>query len=447
MKFTNSNEKVKNWKNLKYGMFIHFGLSSLCGGIWDGKKITKGYCEQILSHGNVPQADYEALMDKFETPNFNADEIAKLALDAGMSYIVLVTKHHDGFCLFDTKTTDYSSMNAACHKDFVAEISQACKKVGLKFGVYFSWIDWHYPYAEPISPHNSDIIPKKHMELNINQITELLTNYGEICELWLDMGHPTVEQSEQIRDLAHSLQPNIMVNGRIWNDCGDFLTMGDNEYPEVKLDMPWQTPATIYHETWGYRAWQVRDDLQGKIDTISSSLYSVINGGGNYLLNIGPMGDGSVVPFEADVLRGIGKIVKERGLERKPVVDNTNVVKIDKETILSDGELKFRYTGSEYYTYHAIATSLEWSIDVEKEGVYEISWIAPARLAHEDKLCIEYGDSEIYFTLKCNDLSAVITTKAKLPLGISKINIHTVGPKLSRPELKQQRIKLCIKEV
>ena len=176
----NRKKAIEEWKDLKYGMFIHFGLYSLCGGYWKGEKVTRGYSEQILSHGNVAFCDYEALKEEFSIEHFNADEIALLAKEAKMSYIVLVTKHHDGFCLFNTKTTSYNSVNSACKRDIVKEISQACQRHGLKLGLYFSWIDWHCVDALPISSHNSDRIPPLHMKYNLAQLEELLTGYGDI---------------------------------------------------------------------------------------------------------------------------------------------------------------------------------------------------------------------------------------------------------------------------
>lgn len=436
--------KIQQWKDLKYGMFIHFGLFSLCGGVWNGKKIKNGYSEQILSQANIPQADYEELINEFDILNFDANKIAQLACDAGMKYIVMVTKHHDGFCLFNTKTTKYSSFESACHRDLVAEMANACKKKKLKFGVYLSWIDWHCPDALPISDHNSDRIPKKHMQLTIDQITELLTNYGEICELWMDMGYPTKEQSQDIRNLAHSLQPNIMLNGRVWNDCGDFITMGDNEYPIVKLNIPWQTPATIYHETWGYRSWQERLNKADKIKEITDSLYSVLDNGGNYLLNIGPDDTGAIVPFEEEILLGIGKNIKKRGLHRNSIIEDIQAANLEQKLILKDGNLKFRYTGSEYYTFHAIATTEEWFIEIKNSGTYSITWSLPTKLIHEVKLCLECDNKEIYFTLKKGYSTATIISSLDLTKGIKNIIIHTCGKPINRPELKLQRLELTI---
>jgi len=141
-------------------------------------------------------------------------------------------------------------------------------------------------------------------------LRELMTNYGPIREIWFDMGKPTPEQSNLFATTVHKLQPQTMVSGRVWNYQGDFTVMGDNEVPKYGLDEPWQTPASIFGATWGYRSWQQRDDLQAKINENILKLVQVVSRGGNYILNIGPEGDGSVVPYEASVLSGVGSWLK-----------------------------------------------------------------------------------------------------------------------------------------
>ena len=442
----NRKKAIEEWKDLKYGMFIHFGLYSLCGGYWKGEKVTRGYSEQILSHGNVAFCDYEALKEEFSIEHFNADEIALLAKEAKMSYIVLVTKHHDGFCLFNTKTTSYNSVNSACKRDIVKEISQACQRHGLKLGLYFSWIDWHCVDALPISSHNSDRIPPLHMKYNLAQLEELLTGYGDICELWMDMGNPTPEQSSQVRELALRLQPNIMINGRVWNDMGDFLTMGDNQFPDCALSLPWQTPATIYHETWGYREWQERTDFEEKVETINKGLHYVVENGGNYLLNIGPKGDGSLVDFEVEVLKAVGKEIENAPLERKPieatplVVDNANFT-------LLNGEKVYRYTGSEYYTFHPIVTGLNYTLALEEDGVYEFSYLFDLPLQSEIKLALETDNDTLIFPLKENKKECLVCSRLKLKKGINHISIVSCGNPIRREEIKNLDIKLNFKRV
>ena len=220
-----------------------------------------------------------------------------------MRSIIFTTKHHDGFCMFKTATTDYNSYDATPGKrDFVKELAEACKRGGINFGMYFSLIDWHFPQAYPISSHNCDFITPQHHEFTKQQVTKLLTNYGPISELWFDMGSNTPQQSQELYELVHKLQPDCMVSGRLGNDRYDFAVMADNAYPEGALQTAWQSAASMFNETWSYRSWQERGDVHTKAMEKLRSLINVVSHGGNFLLNIGPKGDGSVVPFEKEVL-------------------------------------------------------------------------------------------------------------------------------------------------
>lgn len=307
-------DAFNKWHQNKYSMFIHFGLYSELGGVWEGKPVTRGYSEQIQSFAGIFSDWYGDTALRFNPTQFNADEIVALAKEAGMRSIVITTKHHDGFCMFKTATTDYNSYDATPGKrDFIKEMSEACKRGGINFAIYYSLIDWHFPQAYPISSHNCDFITPQHHEFTKAQVTELLTNYGPISELWFDMGSNTPEQSKELYELVHKLQPNCMVSGRLGNDQYDFSVMADNTYPEGSLQTAWQTAASMFDETWSYRSWQERGDAHVKAMEKLRSLINVVSHGGNFLLNIGPKGDGSVVPFESQVLKEIGAWLKENG--------------------------------------------------------------------------------------------------------------------------------------
>ena len=309
-----ANEKQGDWHQNKYSMFIHFGLYSVYGGVYEGKPVTRGYSEQIQSFAGIFSDWYADTALQFNPTNFSADEIVALAKEAGMRSIVLTTKHHDGFCLFKTNTTTYNAYEATpCKRDFVKELSEACQRGGINFGMYFSVIDWNFPHAYPISSHNADFITPQHHEFNKQQITELLSNYGNISELWFDMGSNTPQQSRELYELVHKLQPNCMVSGRVGNGWYDFAVMADNTYPESALQAPWQSAASMFDETWSYRSWQKRGDKHEKAMEKLRSLINVVSHGGNFLLNIGPRGDGSVVEFESEVLKEIGAWLKENG--------------------------------------------------------------------------------------------------------------------------------------
>ena len=309
-----ASEAYNKWHQNKFSMFIHFGLYSVYGGVYNGKPVTSGYSEQIQSFAGIFGDWYGDTALKFDPVKFNADEIVALAKEAGMRSIVITTKHHDGFCMFKTATTEYNSVDATPSKrDYVKEISDACRRGGINFAIYFSLIDWNYPHAYPISSHNCDFITPQHHEFTKAQVTELLTNYGPVSELWFDMGSNRPEQSKELYELVHKLQPNCMVSGRLGNGWYDFAVMADNTYPEGALQAPWQSAASMFDETWSYRSWQKRGDAHVKAQEKLRSLINVVSHGGNFLLNIGPRGDGSVVEFETEVLKEIGTWLKENG--------------------------------------------------------------------------------------------------------------------------------------
>lgn len=309
-----SSATIDAWQDRKFGMFIHFGLYSLAGGVWDGHRVDKGYSEQILANAPIPPKQYEALAERFNPVNFDPDAIAALAKAAGMKFIVITAKHHDGFNLFQTAQTPYNTVDGTpYHQDIVKKLAEACARAGLKFGVYYSTIDWHHPGGNTYIESNSNPITPAQEAFNVAQLKELMSHYGPIAEIWFDMGKPTPAQSMHFAQTVHALQPQTMISGRVWNYRGDFAVMGDNSEPDVAMELPWQAPASMFPETWGYRSWQARTDVSGKIRENIARLVRVVSQGGNYILNIGPEGDGSVVPYEAQVLQGIGAWLKRNG--------------------------------------------------------------------------------------------------------------------------------------
>jgi alpha-L-fucosidase len=309
-----SAEAIAEWQHQKFSMFIHFGLFSLPAGIWKNERVTKGYSEQIRAHGKITKDEFHALAKTFNPEKWNPDSVASLARQAGMKSIVITSKHHDGFAMFNTKFSEFNIVDATPYKhDVIKELADACRKHGLKFGVYFSLIDWDFPGASPISETNSDSIPPAHHQFNLNQLEELVTQYGPLSEIWFDMGKPTLQQSQELAAMVRKHQPNCLLSGRLWNDQGDFAVMGDNASPDFRMGTLWQTPASMFDETWGYRSWQVRGDAKEKAKEKLTSLIKVVSSGGNYLLNIGPMGDGGIVPFEREVLLTMGAWFKQNG--------------------------------------------------------------------------------------------------------------------------------------
>ena len=302
--------RIAAWQRLGFGMFVHWGLYSELGGVWNGARVEQGYSEQIQGWAGISADDYARVAKRFDGSGFDAGTICQLAKDAGARYVVVTSKHHDGFAMFDTATTDYNIVDRTPFaRDPLKLVAEACRARGLGFGVYFSLVDWHAGHV-PETQHNSNPIPVAMEPLIEAQLRELMTNYGPIVEVWFDMSAPTPEQSRRFAGIVRELQPQATINGRIWNNVGDFVTLGDNETPPASMQPPFQVPASIYHATWGYRSWQVRDDLSGKLRELVDGLVRTRAAGGNYLLNIGPFGDGRVVPFETDVLEGIGAWLK-----------------------------------------------------------------------------------------------------------------------------------------
>jgi alpha-L-fucosidase len=266
----------------------------------------------------VGREEYAALAAGFNPTRWDPDAIVRLAEAAGMKFIVLTAKHHDGFNLFRTRQSAFNVVDASPYgRDIVKGLAEACERRGMTFGVYYSTIDWHDPRSIGPSRHpareNDEEIPPAHEEFNVAQLRELASGYGPLAEIWFDMGRPTPAQSRRFAETVHGLQPRCMVSGRVFNHQGDFTVMGDNRLPVTPIDEPWQTPGSIFSETWGYRSWQERTDLEAKTREHILRLVRVVSRGGNYLLNIGPRGDGSLVEFEAAVLEGAGRWLKTNG--------------------------------------------------------------------------------------------------------------------------------------
>ena len=370
----------------RFSMFVHWGLYSVYGGVYRGKNIEWGYSEQIQSFAGIFSDWYARAAEQFSAKQWDADSIAVLAKSAGMDAIVFTSKHHDGFCMYNSKETDFTIMNTPFGRDALKELSQACKRHGLNLGIYFSLIDWHYPPAYPISSHNADPITPEHHEYNKRQVKELLENYGTVSELWFDMGSLTREQSSELYNLVKSIQPNCRVSGRIGNDYGDFAVMPDNVIPDFVPNKPWQTAESVYKETWGYRSWQKHVPMNEKLAEKINSLKRVIGAGGNYLLNIGPTGDGAVTNYEKDLLLSIGKwidssgwlatardsLYRDNGIIKAKAVKNRNARRSDAVAVLvdeqgnriyklKDADTLYYYSMFDYYRTKKAVCGYRWS--------------------------------------------------------------------------------------
>ena len=286
--------RIETWKAMKFGMFIHWGVYSIPAGVWKGKQIEK-LGEQIMRHAKISVDEYEAIAKQFNPVNFDPDAIVKMAKNAGMKYIILTAKHHDGFAMFETATTNYDIVDFTPYKkDILKQLADACKRHNLKLGVYYSTPDWHFNGDDQeINPVDNKIsvfgkVSKANEDYQVAQLKELLSNYGDLVEVFFDMGEPTNAQSKRFKETVLELQPNCLINGRVMNDQGDFITMPDNHLPDVPLDtIAWETPGTFYH-TWGYKSWVKGAPLDKQIKNQVKKLSKIASLGGNFLLNIGP---------------------------------------------------------------------------------------------------------------------------------------------------------------
>ncbi|MEG1514169.1 MAG: alpha-L-fucosidase [Clostridia bacterium] len=300
------------WRDAKFGLFIHWGLYALLAGEYEGQK-TDNIAEWIMHDLHIPPDQYARLARAFAPIHFDADAIVRMARDAGMKYLVLTSKHHEGFAMFHSDASAYNVVDATPFgRDVAMELRAACDKYGLKLGFYYSQAqDWYDPNGVEEGVSNADKCFRTYLDQKcIPQLTELLTRYGEIGLIWFDtpMGI-TPEESEELRDLVKKLQPHCLVSGRIGNGLGDYMTTGDNFIPLLPYPEDFEVPATI-NGTWGYN----RGDTRWKTpEAILRSLVKIVSRGGNYLLNIGPDALGDVPEKSVEVLARVGEFMQKNG--------------------------------------------------------------------------------------------------------------------------------------
>lgn len=302
------------WREAKFGMFIHWGLYAIPAGEWNGQKIP-GIGEWIMYRARIPVSEYEPLAKQFNPVKFNAAEWVSLAKKAGQKYLVITSKHHDGFCMYKSDLTDYNIVDATPFgRDPLKELAVECQKQGLKLGFYYSQTqDWHHPDGDG-NDWDYDEAQKDFAGYIDNyvkpQVRELLTNYGPIAIIWFDTPKGiTVEQSQALLDLCRELQPDCLVCGRLGNTLGDYASAGDNKIPQMAVDADWETPATI-NDTWGFKT----DDHNWKSPPeLIHKLVDIVSKGGNYLLNVGPTAEGIIPQPSVERLLAIGDWLKVNG--------------------------------------------------------------------------------------------------------------------------------------
>jgi len=308
-------EKRLEWfREAKYGLFIHWGLYAIPAGEWNGKR-SLGIGEWIMNRLTIPVRDYEKLASRFNPVKFNADEWVRVAKDAGMKYIVITSKHHDGFAMFKSNASAYNIVDATPFKrDVLKELADAAARQGIRLGFYYSQSqDWHEPNG---AGNTWDFGPddKKDYDQYLRskaepQVKELLTGYGPVALIWFDTPRMmTGDRAQRFAAIVRQLQPATLIDGRLGTE-GDYRSTGDNVIPPQVSTDAWEVPATINH-TWGYRT----DDTDWKSPgQITFKLVDIVSKGGNYLLNVGPTAEGLIPQASQDILRTVGKWLQVNG--------------------------------------------------------------------------------------------------------------------------------------
>lgn len=316
---TDQDARMAWFREARFGMFIHFGLYSQAAGQWDGEYV--GFVEYF---GFRDPAEWSGLLDEFNPKGFDADAIVRAAKAAGMRYLVVTSKHHDGFCLFDSQYTDFDVMSTPFGRDIILELSEACRRHDLRFGFYYSIIDLNHPDYLPrpgFDPRPADDAEfDRYVDFMKDQLRELLTNYGQIDVVWFDgewESSWTHERALDLWDFVRELAPDALINNRI--DKGragmqgmntDDHYLGDFGTPEQELltrnpGADWETCQTMNrHGNWGWRS------DEGNYYSEQELIQQVIacaSMGGNMLLNIGPKDDGTIVDAQQARLDAIGR--------------------------------------------------------------------------------------------------------------------------------------------
>lgn len=314
-------QRLQWFRHDKFGLFIHWGLYSIPAGYWKGQR-APGIGEWVMHRLQIPVHEYEGLAAWFNPVKFDADAWAQLAADAGMKYVVITSKHHDGFALFKSEVSPFNVVDATPFKrDIIAELSAACARRGLRFGVYYSQAqDWHEPggvgnewdFGPDEAKEKSGAYDAYLRGKAEPQIRELLTRYGPIALIWFDTPRlMNAERGARFVRLVRALQPATLIDGRLGPGGvgGDYRSTGDNAYPPAASDDAWEVPATL-NQTWGYRT----DDHNWKSPgEIVFKLVDVVSKGGNYLLNVGPTSEGVIPAPSQDTLREAGRWLKVNG--------------------------------------------------------------------------------------------------------------------------------------
>lgn len=392
---TNNDSKTDWYVEAKYGMFIHWGLYSELAGLWQDQKYY-GIGEWIMKRARIPVKEYEKVAERFNPVKFDAEDWVLQAKNAGMKYIVITSKHHDGFAMFESKASPFNIVDATPFKrDPLKELSEACKKHGIRLGFYYSQTqDWFEPDAVG---NDWDFNPKdKNFDAYLDskvkpQLTELLTNYGDLGILWFDTPQDiTPEGSLALVNWVHNLQPYCLTTSRVGNGYGDYLTLGDHQIPDSIIHKPFEVLFT-HNDSWGFTHFDKNYRSSKEIIEILSETNSK---GGNFLLNIGPKADGTFPEESARMLAEVGGWIKQ-----------------NEEAV--------------YGTSFSPFPDLTWGYCTSRPGIYYfniIDWPGngilriPDLAKNVEKVSILASGKKLRYTIEGNDILVKIPVSAPDPL-------------------------------
>ena len=322
------NARMKWFVEAGYGMFIHFGLYSSLGGEWKGEQV-KWYSEWIQASKSIPREEYAENIKTFNPAGFDADFIARTAKEAGMKYLVITSKHHEGFCLWDSKYTKFDVASSPFKgRDILEELSTACRKYGIKFGLYYSIIDWNHPAQEPRLTGKSPMSrwgqtllegekKKEYIAYQTHQILELIERFDPAI-LWFDGDWAnwwTLEDGIKLYNTIREASPDIITNNRVAKRKMfelDYVTQEQKHFKEA-FPKYWEGCYTM-NKSWGYKKhdheWKSAQEIYDKLKDINEK-------GGNFLLNVGPDGNGEIQPEAIAILKETAALLKAKPIKKK----------------------------------------------------------------------------------------------------------------------------------
>ena len=318
------------WREARLGMFIHWGLYAIPAGEWQGKEYP-GIGEWIMHHADIPLAEYEPLAPRFNPIKYDPQAWARIAKDAGMKYVVITSKHHDGFCLFETAETEWDVVDATPYgKDLLTPLAEACRDHGLRFCVYYSILDWGHPSQKKGEKgYNPTVIRDNQKDVYVTYMKRQLKELIESCDpevIWFDGEWPgwwTPEDGHDMYAYLRGLKPSLIINNRVGSgrggmagfDRGDQQYAGDFGTPEQEIPATgiagadWESCMTM-NDTWGFKK---NDHNWKSTETLLRNTIDIVSKGGNFLLNVGPTAEGEIPPASVERLAAMGRWLKTNG--------------------------------------------------------------------------------------------------------------------------------------